>query len=291
LARTHGIEGFCYWHYWFCGKRLLGRPFDEVLESGEPELPFCLAWANEPWTRTWLGRGDVLQDQRYSDKDDRQHGRWLARGFADDRYIRVQGRPLFLVYRPTHLPNPRRTTDTIREQCSREGVAEPFLVGINAWCSGTDCRTLGFDGTLDFEPQLSNLAGYAVDGPSLSKLRRNLRLGVRSTTIKVYDYAEARSLMGRRRSTFDFPFYPSIVVAWDSSPRRGNRGIVLLEATPERLEMGLQALVEEAEAKPWEDRLVFVNAWNEWAEGNHLEPDLRFGRSRLEAVKRVTLSG
>lgn len=291
LARSFAIEGFCYWHYWFRGKRLLGRPFDEVLDSGEPDLPFCLAWANESWTRTWLGRGDILQEQRYSDEDDRQHARWLARAFADERYIRVRGRPLFLVYRPTDLPDPRRTADTLREECSRESIAEPYLVGINAWCSDTDCRTLGFDGTLDFEPQLGNLPDYDVDGLSLAKLQRNLRLGIRSATIKAYDYADARRLMGRRRSTYDFPFYPSIVVAWDSTPRRGNRGIVLVDATPERLEMGLETFVDEAEAKPQEDRLVFLNAWNEWAEGNHLEPDVKYGRSRLEAVRRVAMKG
>jgi Glycosyltransferase WbsX len=289
LARSHGIEGFCYWHYWFCGKRLLSRPFDEVLESGEPRFPFCLAWANEPWTRTWLGRGDVLQEQRHSPEDDRNHARWLARAFADDRYIRVGGRPLFLVYRPSYLPEPARTTDILREECVHEGVAEPYLVGINAWCSDTDCRTLGFDGTLDFEPQLGNLPDYSVDGPSVAKLRRNLRLGVRSGAIKIYDYSEARRIMTHRRSRYDFPIYPSIVVSWDSSPRRGKRGIVFLHATPERLEEGLRTLVDEAEAKPRQDRLVFINAWNEWAEGNHLEPDMRYGLKRLEAVARVAL--
>lgn len=291
LARSHGIEGFCYWHYWFSGKRLLERPFDEVLTSGEPDFPFCLAWANEPWTRTWLGQGEALQEQRYSPQDDVEHARWLAQTFADERYIRVGDRPLFLVYRPADFPNPRETTDTLRKVCVREGVGEPYLVGINAFCSTTDCRTFGFDRTLDFEPQLGNLPDFMVDKPSLSKLRRNRRLGIRSAKLKVYDYAEARGRMARRRSRLDFPLHRSVVVAWDGTPRRGDRGIVLLDATPERLESALRELVDEAEAEPWEDRLVFLNAWNEWAEGNHLEPDLREGLSRLEAVKRVALGG
>ena len=290
LARTHGIEAFCYWHYWFSGTRLLGRPFDQVMASGEPDFPVCLAWANEPWTRTWLGRGEAMLEQRYSPEDDLEHARWLVRAFADRRYVRVEGRPLFLVYRPGDLPDPARTADTIRGVCVREGVGEPHLVGINAFCSTTDCRTFGLDGTLDFEPQLGNLPDYTVDTASLSKLKRNLRLGVRSARLKLYDYEDARRRMARRRARLEFPLYRSVVVGWDSTPRRGGRAIVFLDATPERLERAIEEAVREAEGRPREDRLVFINAWNEWAEGNHLEPDLKHGRGRLEAVRRVAFA-
>lgn len=287
LARNHGIEAFCYWHYWFSGKRLLGRPFDEVLASGEPDFPFCLAWANEAWTRTWLGNGQMLQDQTYSVEDDERHARWLAAAFSDERYLRIRGRPAFLVYRPTHLPNPRRTTDTIRRECVKLGLSEPYLIGINADCPTADCRVIGFDATLDFEPQLGDLPDYNVDGPTLSKLRRNLSSGVGSGRLRVYDYAEARNLMARRRRGFNFPFYPSIVVRWDSTPRRGHRGIVFLDSTPDRFESGLASLVRDGLGKPLEDRLIWVNAWNEWAEGNHLEPDVDHGLAYLSVVKHV----
>jgi hypothetical protein len=289
LARTYGIEGFCYWHYWFSGKRLLGRPFEEVLASGEPDFPFCLAWVNEPWTRTWLGRGEVLQEQTYSAEDDRDHSLWLLNAFGDERYVRVWGRPLFLIYRPLDLPESLRTTDTIRNECVRRGIPEPYLVGINAFCSTTDCRKHGFDATLDFEPQLGNLPGYAVDGPNLSRLRRNLKLGVVSARLKVYDYAEARRLMARRRAKFDFPYLPSVFVSWDSTPRRAERGIIVLNATGDRFGVELSDLVEQAVSKPWQEALVFINAWNEWAEGNYLEPDLMDGLGRLEAVKRAVV--
>jgi hypothetical protein len=291
LARSHGIEAFCYWHYWFSGKRLLGRPFEEVLTSGEPDFPFCLAWANEPWTRTWLGRGDVLQEQRHSADDDREHARWLLHPFSDHRYLKIYDRPVFLVYRPLDLPEPTRTTDVLRDECLRSGLPEPYLIGINAFCSTTDCRRFGFDATLDFEPQLATLPDYSVDRLSRARFNRNLRLGVVSAKLKIYDYDMARRLMARRRRKFDFPFHSSILVGWDSSPRRGERGIVLVNATVERLESGLRELVEEAATRPREEALVFINAWNEWAEGNHLEPDLRDGRSRLEAVRRVAMNG
>src|SRR5262245_7933162 len=125
LAQAHGIHGFCYYHYWFHGRRLLERPFDEVLASGEPDFPFCLCWANEPWTRRWDGKDqEILMPQEYSDRDDLAHIRWLARAFQDRRYIRVDGRPMFLVYRASRLPDPARTAATWREEARRLGAGD-----------------------------------------------------------------------------------------------------------------------------------------------------------------------
>jgi lipopolysaccharide biosynthesis protein len=285
LAGQYGVECFCYWHYWFHGKRLLERPFNEVLSSGQPAFPFCLAWANEPWSRRWLGEErDVLQDQTYSPEDDRNHIRWLMQAFADPRHIQVGGRPLFLIYRPCDLPEPNRTTDVFRAECSRNGLPEPCLLGINGHHPDVDYRDLGFDGTLDFQPELGSLPNCLHDGISLSKLQRNICSGVASATLRVYDYPTARRLMTKRR---DFPVYPSIVVGWDNTPRRGRNGIILINSPPEAFESGLSALVRAQAGKPYDDRLVFINAWNEWAEGNYLEPDLKNGRRYLEAVRRA----
>ena len=193
VASAHGIEGFCYWHYWFHGQRLVERPFEEVLCSGEPDFPMALAWANESWSRRWLGEErDILQEQIYSAEDDRAHARWLAKAFGDRRYVRVEGRPLFLIYRPSDLPDAHATTTTLREVCRAEGVGEPYLVGINAHATHVDCRALGFDDTLHFEPQLGVLPDFNKDKASLGKLARNERLGVTSARLKVYDYEEAR---------------------------------------------------------------------------------------------------
>ena len=128
LAREHGIHGFVYYHYWFNGRRLLERPFDEVLASGAPDFPFALTWANENWSRTWDGAAhQVLMAQEYSEADDRAHIRSLLPAFADPRYIRVDGRPLFLVYHATRLPDSRRTTDIWREEASRAGLGDLYL--------------------------------------------------------------------------------------------------------------------------------------------------------------------
>ncbi|MBI2821055.1 MAG: glycoside hydrolase family 99-like domain-containing protein [Acidobacteria bacterium] len=271
LAARHGIEGFCYWHYWFDGKRLLEKPFNEVLLSGEPHFPVCLAWANETWSRRWLGEErDILQKQSYSFDDDLRHVRWLLRAFDDPRYVRVQGQPLFLIYKPHDLPDPRRTTDIFRNECVRQGLPPPYLVGINAHLRNVDCRTLGFDGTLDFEPQLGVLPGPLEDG------------------LKIYEYVLGRRRMKSRNEAF--PLYPSIFVGWDNTPRRGADGIVFINATPENFEAGLAEIVQSVQRRPYEDRLVFVNAWNEWAEGNHLEPDAKYGLRFLEAIRRVNAS-
>jgi hypothetical protein len=288
LAERYGIEGFCYYHYWFNGKRLLERPFNDVLASGKPEFPFCLAWANESWSRRWLGEEkEILQEQTYSFEDDLCHARWVTRAFADPRYIRVNERPLFLIYRPRHLPDPKKTTAIFREVCLRTGLPDPLLVGIDAHCPGSDCRTLGFDATLRYEPQLVVLPDFMNDRLNLSKLRRNRQLGVMSPKLKIYNYATARELMDKRKS--DFPVYPCIFVAWDDSPRRGENGIIITESTPEAFESGLGHHIELVAHKPFDERLVFVNAWNEWGEGNHLEPDLKYGLGYLEAIERANV--
>ena len=269
LAAEHGIEGFCYWHYWFLGKRLLDRPFNEVLDSGRPDFPFCLAWANETWSRRWLGEDrDILVKQEYSAQDDVEHMRCLLTAFADPRYLRVNGRPLFLVYKPYDLPDPKRTTDVWRETCVRAGLPEPFLLGVNAHAD-LDFRDLGFDGTVDFEPHLGAVADPLADG------------------LEVVDYAQARRKMWRPRA---FPVYRTVLVGWDNTPRRGEDGVVFDNSTPEVFEQALRATVTSAADLPFEERLVFLNAWNEWAEGNHLEPDRRHGLEFLEAVRRVIVA-
>ena len=268
LAREHGIEAFCYWHYWFDGKRLLERPFAEVLASGEPDFPFCLAWANETWSRRWLGEEkEILQKQTYSPGDAENHARWLVGAFRDRRYLRVGDRPVFLVYRPLDLPDGRAFTETLRGECRRAGLPNPYLLGICSYAL-VDHRALGFDGNVLFEPHLAVVPNPRGDDG-----------------LKTCDYADARRLMAERREPW--PAHPCIMVSWDNTPRRGEHGVVFTGATPAAFEEGLRQTIAGVRHQPFEERLVFVNAWNEWAEGNHLEPCLRHGRGYLEAVRRA----
>jgi lipopolysaccharide biosynthesis protein len=286
LARRYGIDAFCYYHYWFEGRRLLERPVDDVLASGRPDFPFCLCWANETWSRRWLGEErNILIEQTYSPQDDVRHARWLIRAFEDRRYVTVHGRALFLVYRPRHLPDPRRTTDTLREECIKAGLADPYLVGVDAHSRNFDPRAIGFDDSMNFAPQLGVLDQASLDGFNWRRLLRNAREGVLSGRLKVHNYERAWRAMVQARPSFRT--LPSVFVGWDNTPRRGRNGIIVIDATPAAFEDALTEAIASVRHRHEQERIVFVNAWNEWAEGNHLEPDLANGHAYLEVIERV----
>jgi lipopolysaccharide biosynthesis protein len=285
LAASYGIHGFCYYHYWFNGQRLLGRPLDEILGSGEPDFPFCLCWANESWTRGWLGQErEVLISQTYNPDDELMHARWLAKAFADSRYLRKDGRAIFLVYRPGNLPEPKRLTETLRTACNRNGDKDPYLIGVDAH-RVQDFRNDGFDATLAFEPALGRLPRAFDDAFRLRRLWRNLRLGVMSGRLKVYDYTEARQRM--LSLVRPFPTIPCVFVGWDNTPRRGPKGLIVVNSSPQAFGNALEAECAKLRASGDCDPILFINAWNEWAEGNHLEPCQRWGHKHLEMIRNV----
>ena len=286
LAQSNGIDGFCYYHYWFSGRRLLHRPFDEVLASGAPDFPFCLCWANEPWSRRWTGEArEILMPQEHSAADDEAHGRFLVQAFADRRYIRHHDRPLFLIWRPKHLPDPRGTLDRIAARVAAEGLPRPFFMGVDSHCPGTDCRELGFDATMTFAPHLGVLPGAVDDGFSTERLLRNRRHGRLDGRLKIYDYDEVIQSVSRLR--LDGRAAPCAFVGWDNTPRRGRNGVIITGNTPEKFGNDLRYCVRLAREWDSAEPLVFINAWNEWAEGCHLEPDQRFGKAFLEQVSAV----
>ncbi len=213
LAARHGIEAFCYWHYWFAGRRLLERPFREVLESGEPRFGFCLGWANQHWTTIWTGGRGVLVEQTYPGADDyERHFRELLPAFRDERYVRVDGRPLFHVYRPGDLPDAAHFADQWRSLAEREGLPGLYLVGEakNGWRAAAD----GFDA--EVHPRLYDVhPGPLVPGPLGPRLDRVLR-----RRPKMYPYATF-ARMPRPPSRLPHPELPMVVSNWDSTPRFG----------------------------------------------------------------------
>jgi lipopolysaccharide biosynthesis protein len=277
------VDGFCYYHYWFGGRRLLERPFDEVLDSGRPDFPFALCWANENWTRRWDGlEKSVLFRQSYGSEDDRRHGQWLARAFRDERYIRVDGKPLFLVYRASEMDDPRRTTRIWRDEARRAGVGELFLVRVESSANEhSEPTRLGFDAAVEFAPDWTQLR------PTWRRLVHGgahaLGLAASPTVShQVYEYgALVRRMLGKRVP--DYIRFPCVAPGWDNSARRSRGAVIIRGSTPERYGRWLEAAAAQAPATPGGGSLVFVNAWNEWGEGCHLEPCQRWGRSYLEA--------
>lgn len=292
LAREHGIEGFCYWHYWFGnGRRILERPFTEVLTSGEPDFPFCLGWANESWTGIWHGAADrVLMEQTYPGmQDHEQHFNYLLKAFSDVRYITVEGKPLFIIFRPELLPDSKRVTDYWRELALKQGLKGLHIVGIARDFKWSP-KDNGFDAVT-----MSDLTGAAVRASKgVWRLRHRPPYGhyidqlIRHTPLRRPTYFceyhdVAPDLVTVPQLACEW--YPTVIPNWDNTPRSGMNGIVFQGSTPEYFRVHLRQAIKCVHDLPAERRLVLIKSWNEWAEGNYLEPDSRFGRRYLEVVR------
>jgi lipopolysaccharide biosynthesis protein len=279
LARRYGIDGFCYHYYWFGGKRLLEQPVEAMLAGGAPDLPFCLCWANENWTRRWDGKDhEILIAQRHSPEDDRAIVRDLIRHFRDPRYIRVAGRPMMIVYRIDLLPDPRALVARWREECRRAGIGEIYLATVRRF-DMPDARRCGFDALVDFPPHgcVAAELGRAIPG---------LEQGFAG---RIFDYRDlARDANGRRSR--GLPNFPGVLPTWDNTARKGNRAHIFHGGTPLRYRAWLSESIRRATSDPaLPEPLVFINAWNEWAEGCHLEPDDAYGHGWLEATRSARL--
>jgi len=277
LARQYGIHGFCYYYYWFNGRRVLERPLEQMLYSGQPDFPFCLCWANENWTRNWDGSAEeLLIEQDYSGDAGLRFIRSVIPYFRDPRYIRVKGAPMLLVYRVSQLPDPAGTAQAWREVCASEGIGAVHLCAVQSFGIG-DPRQYGFDAAVEFPPHTkralidpdsftgiaSDFAGYLEDYPSIVENQLALPWP-------------------------DYQWYRGVMPAWDNTPRRGVRAHILVNSSPEAYERWLSAVVEQTRQRAVDqESLLFVNAWNEWAEGAYLEPDRILGHARLRATRRA----
>ncbi|HNP23903.1 MAG TPA: glycoside hydrolase family 99-like domain-containing protein [Panacibacter sp.] len=290
LARQYGIHGFCYYHYWFNGKRLLERPFEEVLRSGEPDFPFMLFWANETWSRRWLGEEqEVLIRQEYSAEDDERHADYLVRAFSDPRYIRVDNKPVFIIYRPLDLPDVQNTIAVIRRKAAAAGM-DVVLAASNSHVAQEDYNRLlqmGFDCLLNFRPQLGALPQFMENSFSWKRFFRNMIQHARyNGKLKLYSYREALEKMQSWEPADFSHTMPCVFAGWDNTARRGDKAVVVYGNEPALFGAELKRVKQKMEKASVND-LLFVNAWNEWAEGNHLEPDLKNGYELLKQLKNV----
>jgi Glycosyltransferase WbsX len=290
LAREHGIEGFCYWHYWFGdGRRILERPFAEVLSSKQPNFPFCLAWANETWNGRQHGVKDntVLIEQTYSGSHDfEEHFKTLLPAFRDERYITVDSKPLFVVYKPQHLPDALEFTGLWRQLAAKAGLPGLHLVALQdgSW----NPLEHGFDAVVPHEPWQHFRSIPETIAAKFVRRALNRRLSDicrnRFRMPEQYQYREfvKNSFLVERRSNT----YPCVIPNWDTTPRAHEWGVVLKNSRPELFAIHLSKAIRSVQNEAPEHRIVFIKSWNEWAEGNYLEPDRRYERGYLEAVKK-----
>ena len=286
MARQHGIEGFCYWHYWFGnGKQLLEMPFQEVLNSGQPDFPFCLAWANETWKGFdhGLQNRNILIEQLYPGIEDyTNHFYKVLPAFKDSRYILVDGCPLFVIYKPLANAQVKVFISIWRKLAIENGLKGIYFVGhLN-----------------DLTHSVNEVFATGVNAVNTTRIY-NYIMFHRSFPIKLKDFLFKKLL----RRPLKYPYklmskwfiidkedsienvFPSIIPGWDHTPRSGKEGLVITNSTPEYFNPPVQETLGIIQHKSFEKRIIFLKSWNEWAEGNYVEPDLKWGKKYLEAIK------
>jgi len=283
MAREYGISAFCYWHYWFGhGKRLLERPINEVLKSGKPDFPFCLGWANSSWRGFDYGcnnERNLLIEQKYPGIEDYEaHFHEVLCAFQDDRYFRIDGNPVFLVFQPYDLPDPHSFIDIWKRLAVENGLKGiHFVAQTDKPDKIGELRDMGFDSV-----NLNRL--FDAYNKGVGRIRRSIIR--RFQLIKKIGYAKAvKHFLGAEDETVRC--YPSVYPNWDHTARSGKNGLVLHGSTPEIFEEYFRKAVRLTLRKPISDRVIFIKSWNEWAEGNYLEPDTKYGLRYLESVKKV----
>ncbi len=281
LARAYGVHGFVYWHYWFGdGRQLLERPVNEIVASGEPDFPFAIGWANQTWSGIWHGAEDrILMEQRYPGVDDeRAHFDVLLPMFTDPRYITVHGKPLLYIFRPEQLPNAADFVERWQKMAIEAGLSGLHII---AEVSDLFGRGPAYTGTLadgfDASLYMRLPADTSAAGHQLMRLTRKIGIG------EVFRYrSEPMPVPADHRLG---QTYAAVYPGWDNSPRSAHGAVILHGSSPERFRPHVRQAISRVRDLPDDEQLVFVKSWNEWAEGNHLEPDLRFGNGYLEVIR------
>ena len=307
MAKAYGIHGFCYYHYWFNGKRILEKPFQEVYESNKPDFPFMLCWANENWTRRWDGKEhEILLEQHYSEEDDRLHIKSLLPYFKDSRYIKINNRPVIAIYKSAMLPHAKQTIDLWREEAKKEGINLYICRFENDEYNGKEFMECGFDAAIEFQPFSSKLNEYnRIRKTQIKKWKLKTRLlykfyslikaSKKSAAIKekhshgtYLDYNHfVDHIMTCPEKKNDYLLFPGAMPAWDNTARKGINSFMFRNCSPSKFKEWLYFLTINFLPPSIEENLIFINAWNEWAEGCHLEPCQKYKSEYLEAVKEV----
>jgi lipopolysaccharide biosynthesis protein len=292
MAKDYGIYGFCYYHYWFNGKRILDEPLKRKLKNPKEDFPFMLCWANENWTRAWDGlEKEVLLYQDYNDEDDIAHMNHLCQTyFSDSRYIRHDGKPVFLIYRPHLFKDIKKTIQVWREVAKKNGIGELHIGYMQSWATIDNYKETGFDFASEFQPNFGNapLPKENLLNRIINKFKKKLRLksnpkkNLKDKVLEFDDFVKQQ-----KKLTYHPNISPSITPMWDNSSRRKTNATIFTNSTPEIYGDWLKHILKNY---PWQEnteKFLFINAWNEWAEGNHIEPCQKWGKQYLEMTKKV----
>lgn len=274
LAKHYGISAFCFHYYWFNGRRLLEKPLDLFLNSPEIDIEFCLCWANENWTRRWDGHEkDILMEQKYCAEDDIAFITALIKTFEDPRYIKIEGKPLLIIYRPKNIPNLGATVMRWRQAASEAGLPGLFLTAAES-LDVIDVNEYGFDAAVEFPPHQANPEDITSKVKTINPAFQG----------HVYEYSALPNTFGKKNPAH-YELFKTVMPSWDNEARKPGRGDSFANATPASYAQWLSNALDITLAKDNPDRrLIFINAWNEWGEGAHLEPDLANGYAYLHAT-------
>lgn len=303
-ARQYGVYGFCHYHYWFDGRQLLETPTRLMLENPDIDMPFCLSWANETWSRRWDGRDHQILIQQTHPSDPARwklHYDYLIKAWKDPRAIRVDGKPVFVIYRPQRIDKIDDMLAYWRQLAAQDGLPGLYFVFQKQYELPNESCLRAFDALFQFQPfEAINSPSYdrhSIKHSRLFKLVRSLPeryqdmlRGVRAKFIKeltFHDYAQVWRQAAEVRPHARLHTYPGGYVDWDNSARYKHRATIFREASPQAFEEGLAGVVASLARRDLPEPFVFINAWNEWAESAYLEPDEKFGFQYLEAVQRV----
>lgn len=285
IAKEHGIHGFCYYHYWFNGKRLLNAPIDGMLNQKELDMPFIFCWANENWTRRWDGKDqEILIEQNYSIQDDKDHMRWLCENvFSDERYIKIDGKPVFMIYRDNLFQDINKTISVWRDIAINEfGFKDLYLCRTESFGNSENPVKLGFDASVEFSP-------HAVIKNRNDLNQRKSLFDIfkkKKPKIDLRDFEKGVNSCLNRKVT-DYKLYRCVTPSWDNTARKGENGICAIGSSPKLYHKWLKQTIMNFTPFSKEENLIFINAMNEWAEGNHLEPCIKYGDAYLKATKKA----
>lgn len=285
LAKKYDVYGFVYYHYWFKGKKLLEKPAELMLSENEPDFPFCFSWANEPWSRAWSGEEkEVLIPQDYGDEEDwKNHFYYLLKFFLDHRYIKIDGKPIFIIYRSLSIPRCDEMLVFWNNLAVKNGLKGLYFIKTNTSYE-EDFTNSNFSASIDFEPMYT--LSHHLD--LITKIKRRLTLelnkkfGTKKLDILDYDFIWNKIL---KRPISDKNRFLGAYVNWDNTARKNYNGLVINGGTPDKFHNYF--LQQLKRAKSINSEFIFINAWNEWAEGAYLEPDKKHGYGYLDALKKA----